>query len=148
MSNSAALYPDRLLAHAREPKRRGSLPTPCLSGEASNRLCGDSVRVQLRIVDGRVADYSFEAEACAITVAAASMLGDFAISRSLSELAELGAEFGNWLIDDGNGHVPVSIRESSLDAFAELRHRLSRQRCALLPFEAIHRASSSTGAQR
>ena len=141
MKSAAALYGERLLDHARKPRRRGLLTSPAIAGAASNRLCGDEVRVSLRLHGDRIQDFGFEAEACAMTVAAASMLGDAAVAQTVGDLARLARDFGDWLNSNGDDQqVPASVLCAGLDAFAELKQLPSRQRCALLPFEALAEA--------
>lgn len=78
--NVGALYTERLLDHARNSRRRGELSLPCAVGKASNRLCGDEVAIGLRVDSDRVVAFGFEADACAMTVASSSMLGDAALT--------------------------------------------------------------------
>jgi len=62
------------MEHFRRPRNQGRLPAPDLTREGSNPLCGDRVRIELAIRDGRITDARFTANACAISVAAASVL--------------------------------------------------------------------------
>ncbi|MCB1559545.1 MAG: iron-sulfur cluster assembly scaffold protein [Xanthomonadales bacterium] len=146
MSAAAALYGERLLEHARQPRWHGLLPPPATLGQASNRLCGDDVQVSLRLDGDHIMGFGFEADACAMTVAAASMLGDAIASRTLEEVAALATAFGDWLTSAGDDQTPAEIvQKTGFDAFAELKKLPSRRRCALLPFEAWEMAFRSRG---
>jgi nitrogen fixation NifU-like protein len=62
------------MEHFRHPRNEGRLLGPDVSREGVNPLCGDRVRIELAIRDGRIVDARFTANACAISVAASSLL--------------------------------------------------------------------------
>ena len=70
----AALYSEVLLDHFRNPRNYGSLPSPDIAYEAFNPLCGDRIRLELQINDGRIEAARFVGDGCAICIAAASIL--------------------------------------------------------------------------
>lgn len=74
MGGAPAPYGATIMEHFRRPRNQGPLPGADVSREGSNPLCGDRVRVELTVRDDVVADARFTANACAISVAAASLL--------------------------------------------------------------------------
>lgn len=80
------LYSDLLLDHFRHPRNYGSLEAPDISYEAFNPLCGDRIRMELKLDDGRVREARFKGDGCAISIAAASMLTELIINKTISEL--------------------------------------------------------------
>ena len=62
---------------------------PTVSEEGVNRLCGDRVRIELRLDGTRVAESKFTANACALCVAAASVLTELATGAPLDEVDTL-----------------------------------------------------------
>ncbi len=70
------LYREQLLEHSRHPHNAGTLDAPDISHEEYNPLCGDRVRIDLRIVDDIIADVRFVGRGCAISQASASLLTD------------------------------------------------------------------------
>jgi nitrogen fixation protein NifU and related proteins len=70
------MYQERILQHYRSPKNFGQLDHPDYSGEESNPLCGDHIRVDIRLDSGKdkVAEIRFSGDGCAISMASASML--------------------------------------------------------------------------
>jgi nitrogen fixation NifU-like protein len=82
-------YRERILDHFQNPRHRGRLEAPDLVGEADNPVCGDAVRLELRLDRGRVAEAAFEGEGCVISLAAASMLTEHIHGRSLVDLRQL-----------------------------------------------------------
>jgi nitrogen fixation NifU-like protein len=113
----AALYSDVLLDHFRNPRNYGGLPSPDVTYEEFNPLCGDRIRIELEISDNRITAARFVGDGCAICIAAASML---------TELA-LGAE-----IDQGE-----VISSETLLSSLKSDIKPSRVKCALLPLDAL-----------
>lgn len=82
-------YRTVVLDHNRAPRRRGRLTAPSLSARGANALCGDTLRLDLALADGRIAAFAFEAEASAMTLAACSIMGDLVTGRPVDEAAAL-----------------------------------------------------------
>src|SRR5438552_2408999 len=68
------LYREEILEHYRHPRHRGALEHPDYTYEDANPLCGDRIRMDVKVADGRVVDVGFSGEGCAISQAATSML--------------------------------------------------------------------------
>jgi nitrogen fixation protein NifU and related proteins len=69
------VYPEKILEHARHPRKFGRIADPDLRFEEVNPLCGDRIRVELRLTgNGAVEEISFSGEMCAIAKASASIL--------------------------------------------------------------------------
>jgi nitrogen fixation protein NifU and related proteins len=70
------MYQERILQHYRNPKNFGQLEHPDLSGEESNPLCGDHIRVDIQLdpAKQKVEQIRFSGDGCAISVASASLL--------------------------------------------------------------------------
>jgi nitrogen fixation NifU-like protein len=109
-----------VLEHFRHPRNRGPLHNATVSTEGANPLCGDRIRVELRLDASRVAEARFTADACAICIAAASMLTEHARGLSLVEAYAIDAA---WLHVALEGSPPPG-----------------RERCMTLPLDTFHRA--------
>lgn len=70
------LYRELILEHAKHPHNAGALDHPDISHEEHNPLCGDRVRIDLRVEDGVITDVKFSGRGCAISQASASLLTD------------------------------------------------------------------------
>ena len=61
------LYRENILEHYKQPRNFGELPGADLEFEDNNPLCGDELKVQLKVGDdGRIADVRFSGHGCAI----------------------------------------------------------------------------------
>ncbi len=87
------LYREYILEHYKRPHHFGELEDPDLEFSDSNPLCGDELRVQFKVEDGRVADVAFAGHGCAISQASASMLSDELVGMEVDELLRLDKDF-------------------------------------------------------
>lgn len=86
------LYRQNILDHYQNPRNFGTLEHPDISAEDSNPLCGDEIRIDLRVKDGVVEDVRFSGKGCSISRAAASMLTEEIRGKSLEEVKRIGKE--------------------------------------------------------
>jgi nitrogen fixation protein NifU and related proteins len=86
---SAGAYGPVVLEHFRRPRNRGALAAPSMSQEGVNPLCGDRVRIELRIEGDIVREAAFSANACAICVASASILTELVQDAPLEDIGTL-----------------------------------------------------------
>lgn len=112
-----ALYSDILLDHFRRPRNYGSLTAPDISNEQFNPLCGDRIRLELKLDGGTVSEARFKGDACAICTAAASLLTEILHHKDLPSLATIG--------------------DAQLLAALESDIQPARLQCALLPLQAL-----------
>jgi nitrogen fixation protein NifU and related proteins len=88
------LYRENILEHYKHPHHWGELEDPDLEFFDSNPLCGDELRVQLKVDDeGKVSAVAFSGHGCAISQAAASMASDEVVGMPVEELLRLDREF-------------------------------------------------------
>lgn len=80
-------YRENILDHGRNPRHAGILDPADVDHEASNPLCGDRLRLTLRVdADQRIAEIGWDGDGCAISQAAASMLGEEILGKTLDEV--------------------------------------------------------------
>jgi nitrogen fixation NifU-like protein len=88
------LYRQEILEHYKRPHHWGEMERPDLEFEDSNPLCGDELRVMLRVGDdGTVQDVRFSGHGCAISQAAASMASDEVVGMKVDDLVRLDRAF-------------------------------------------------------
>lgn len=86
-------YRDYILDHYRNPRNFGHLESPDAVAEDTNPLCGDRIRMELRVDEnGRVSDVRFSGKGCAISQASASMLTEGVKGQRLEDVARLPKE--------------------------------------------------------
>jgi nitrogen fixation NifU-like protein len=85
-------YRDYILDHYRNPRNFGRLERSDVVAEDLNPLCGDQIRIELKLDDGVVSDLRFSGKGCAISQASASMLTELVKGMKLSDIAKLSKD--------------------------------------------------------
>jgi nitrogen fixation NifU-like protein len=89
-----ALYREQILEHYKHPRNFGHLDAPDLEFEDTNPLCGDELKVELKVDDERrITELAFSGQGCAISQASASMVSDEVVGMSVDELLKLDKAF-------------------------------------------------------
>lgn len=87
------LYREVIVEHYKNPQYRGELDPHDYSGEDENPLCGDHLRIDLRVdEDGKVREAGFSGHGCAISQASADLLLESIIGKSIEEVKEITKE--------------------------------------------------------
>ncbi len=87
------LYREVIVDRYKNPLYRGTLDPHDISFEDDNPLCGDHIRIDLRVgPDNRVTEAVFDGHGCAISQASADMLIESIIGKSLDEVKALNRE--------------------------------------------------------
>jgi nitrogen fixation protein NifU and related proteins len=84
------LYREIIIEHYKNPGYRGHLDHHDIAFEDNNPLCGDHIRVELRVDEsGKIADARFDGHGCAISQASADLLMESVIGKPLEEVKHL-----------------------------------------------------------
>lgn len=87
------LYRELILDHYQHPHNHGEIPGADISYEDSNPLCGDKIRIDIKLKNNIVEDIKFNGKGCAISQASASMLTDELLGKSLDDIKHLDKQF-------------------------------------------------------
>lgn len=84
------LYRELIIDRYKNPLYRGSLEPHDISFEDDNPLCGDHIRIDLRVNDrGLISDVAFDGHGCAISQASADLLLENILGQSLEDVKKL-----------------------------------------------------------
>ncbi len=87
------LYREVILEHFKNPGYKGELDPHDYSFEDENPLCGDHIRVDLRVDEsGKVTEAAFSGHGCAISQASTDLLLESIIGKSIDEVKQLQKE--------------------------------------------------------
>jgi nitrogen fixation NifU-like protein len=86
------MFREHILDHYQNPRCHGTLEDASLTYEDANPLCGDRIRMDLRITDGHIEKVRFSGHGCSISQAAASMLCEHVEGRSVEEIKQLSRQ--------------------------------------------------------
>jgi nitrogen fixation protein NifU and related proteins len=120
------LYREIIVERYKEPLYRGTLDPHDITFEDENPLCGDHIRIDLRISDdNKVTEAAFSGHGCAISQASADLLLESIIGKSLDEIRQMTKQdvLDNLGIDLG----PVRLK------------------CALLPLKVLKAGAYGLG---
>jgi nitrogen fixation NifU-like protein len=129
-----ALYRDTVLDHYRSPRGRKPLDRIDLSREGHNPVCGDEIKLSVKLSDKNVEDIEVHCKGCAISVASASMLAELLPGKSKAEVRKLAEAFKQMM----HGHPPPPALDiGDLDALEGVQKFPVRIKCALLAWMTI-----------
>lgn len=84
------LYRELIIDRYKNPLYKGSLEPHDISFEDENPLCGDHIRIDLRVdKDGRITEAVFDGHGCAISQASADLLTEYILGKTLEEVKKL-----------------------------------------------------------
>ncbi|MBI3540292.1 MAG: SUF system NifU family Fe-S cluster assembly protein [Candidatus Eisenbacteria bacterium] len=86
------LYREHILDHYQHPRNRGTLERPDITYEDTNPLCGDRIRMDLNVRDGKIDAVRFSGTGCSISQAAASMLCEAIEGKTLDEAKKISRD--------------------------------------------------------
>ncbi len=83
------IYTETILDHYQHPHHGGSLTSPSVSVTEHNPLCGDVIKLDLKIKNNILEDVGFTGNGCAISQASMSLLSDAIESKKISAIKKL-----------------------------------------------------------
>src|SRR4030095_12028432 len=93
MSDLSDLYQEVILDHNRRPRNFGTLADATRVANGHNPLCGDRLKLYLKLDGDRIENISFEGSGCAISRASASLMTDEVKGRSTADAMALVDRF-------------------------------------------------------
>ncbi|MDQ4045676.1 MAG: SUF system NifU family Fe-S cluster assembly protein [Chloroflexota bacterium] len=87
-----SIYREIILDHYQNPRNRGTLDPNDYSYEDNNPLCGDEVRIDVRVRDDAIDEIAFSGQGCAISQASASILMEIVDGKTLEEVKAIDKE--------------------------------------------------------
>ena len=87
------MYREVILDHYKNPRNKGTLDPHDFTYEDENPLCGDKLRIDVRLDDQqRIKEVAFSGRGCAISQASASMLTEAILGKTVDEVKQLGKD--------------------------------------------------------
>ena len=143
--NLRELYQEIILDHSRHPRHFGALASANHMAEGHNPLCGDRVKVYLKVdANDRIEDVAFEGRGCAISVASASLMTDLLKGRSIADAETLMGGFLHLVKGEDAAGLTADDREQ-LEVMAGVSAFPMRVKCATLAWHAMKAALDDEG---
>lgn len=131
MTNLDTLYQEIILDHYRAPHHAGLREPYVAVSHQVNPTCGDEVTLRVHLEGDTVADVSYDAEGCAISQAATSVMTDLVIGRRLQDALSVHDAFLALMQGRGATEPDEDALEDAV-AFAGVAKFPARIKCALL----------------
>lgn len=137
MAALSEIYNSKIMELAADIPRAKRLVSPQGSATAHSKLCGSTITVDVRLENGRVAEFGQLVKACLLGQAAASVMGREIVGSTPQELIEVGNTMRRMLKEGGD---PPSGRWADLAVLQPVKDHKARHASTLLVFEAVERA--------
>lgn len=84
-------YSKKVLAHFQKPKNLGEIKNPDAVGTVGNPLCGDVMKIYLKIdkKSGKIREITFQTMGCAAAIATSSMITELAKGKTLKQAKKI-----------------------------------------------------------
>jgi nitrogen fixation protein NifU and related proteins len=118
-------YSETVLDHFERPRNVGDLANADAEVRLEHPVCGDIMKLAVKLADGRIGEVRFRTRGCVASIAAGSCLTEMVAGKSLSEAAALKRE---QLVEALGGLSNASIHASHLamDALQQVLKKLHR----------------------
>ena len=83
------LYSDKVIKHFRNPRNMGEIKNPDGVATVGNPVCGDTIRVFIKVKNDKIADIKFQTLGCAAAIAVSSMLTTIVKGKSLAKAEKI-----------------------------------------------------------
>ena len=135
------LYQETILDHSKRPRNCHPMEDANRKAEGYNPLCGDKLKLFLKMENDVVRDVSFVGSGCAISTASASLMTESLKGKSRAEALKVMERFHDLLTTDS----PVSQELGKLVVFCGVREYPARVKCATLAWHTLRSALSGAG---
>ena len=134
------LYQDLILDHSKHPRNCHAMADANRNAEGYNPLCGDKLKLYVKMDGDVVKDASFVGSGCAISTASASLMTESLKGKTREEALKLLEKFHDLLTTD----TPVSKDLGKLVVFCGVRDYPARVKCATLAWHTLKSALSGS----
>lgn len=135
MNDLRELYQDTILDHYRHPRNVGRMADANRTAEGFNPLCGDKVKLYLKVEDGVILDARFEGSGCAIATASASLMTEDIKGKRRDEALRLLSEI-HGMVTEGKSVDNIG----KLVVLAGVHKFPQRVKCATLAWHTLKAA--------
>lgn len=131
------LYKTVILEHSKHPKNKMELSDFDVERTVYNPMCGDTIKVQIKVKNQKISTVAFNGEGCAISQASASVMTDLLQHMEIKEAKERIHTFKQML--RGDSQIDLSQLEDGM-ALQGVVQFPARIRCAQIAWQAVEEA--------
>jgi NifU-like protein involved in Fe-S cluster formation len=128
------VYNKRIIELAGNIPRIGRLPAPDATATAHSKLCGSTVKVDLKMDGPIVTDFAHEVKACALGQASSSIMASLVVGSTAGELRDLRDTVRKMLKENGK---PPEGKWAEIAVLEPVRDYKARHASTMLTFDAV-----------
>ena len=113
------MYTEKVMDHFTNPRNVGEIPDADGIGEEGNPVCGDIMKIFIKVDDGKISDIKFKTFGCGAAIATSSMVTEMVKGRTLEEAEQIS----NKAVAEALGGLPPQ-----------------KMHCSNLAADALHKA--------
>ena len=135
--NNLSIYQEKILSLAAKNKNITALKDFNRSFDMRNPMCGDEVKVRIKLVETKIIDISAVVRGCALCEASAGLVVELFKNKDIPDENFL-EEFFSWLENaerNLSNQLPIEMK-----IFEPIREIKNRHKCITMPFEATYRS--------
>ena len=110
-------YSEKVMQHFLNPHNVGEIPDASGVGNVGNIICGDIMRLYIKVEDNRIVDAKFKTFGCGAAIATSSMVTDLVKGKTLDEALQIS----NKAVAEALGGLPKIKMHCSVLAEEALR---------------------------
>src|SRR3990170_526059 len=110
-----SIYTDKVMDHFQNPRNVGEIKNADGVGEVGNPVCGDIMKIFIKVKDKKIADIKFLTFGCGAAIATSSMITELVKGKTLDEAEEISNKDVAEALD---GLPPLKMHCSNLAASA------------------------------
>ena len=129
------IYNKRIIELAGNIPRLGRLADPDASATAHSKLCGSTVKIDLKMEGPVVTDFAHDVKACALGQASSSIMAKHVVGSTADELRELRETVRKMLKE--NGKPPEDGKWAEIALLEPVRDYKARHASTMLTFDAV-----------
>ena len=129
------VYNKRIIELAGNIPRLGRLEAPDASATAHSKLCGSTVKIDLKMDGPVVTDFAHDVKACALGQASSSIMARHIVGSTATELRALRETVRKMLKE--NGPPPPDGKRAEIALLEPVRDYKARHASTLLTFDAV-----------
>ena len=86
------MYTEKVMDHFKNPRNMGNIENPDGTGQVGNPICGDVMKLYIKVQDNKISEIKFETLGCGAAIATSSMITEMAKGKTLEEALKISRD--------------------------------------------------------
>ena len=131
--NDLSIYQEKILNLAADNKKNKAIEDYNRSAEVKNPMCGDEVKVRIKLIDKQIDKISATVRGCALCEASAGLVVKLFEKNEMPSKSFI-SDFKKWL--DSSDQKLLESLPTEISIFKPIKEIKNRHKCITMPFEA------------